>query len=166
MKFPPLLSLSFALLLAAPAGIAAEQHAHHHDHAAMQAPQATPLPIKRERVAFPPKLKTETLANMRDHLLAIQEITAYLADKKFDAAADVAETRLGMTSLQRHGAHEVAKYMPAGMRQIGHGMHQAASQFAMAAKDTGVSGDTGAALRALANMQASCVACHAGYQLK
>ena len=115
---------------------------------------------------FPPRLKEETLANMRDHLLAIQEITAHLADKRFDDAADVAEIRLGMTSLRRHGAHEVAQYMPAGMRQIGHGMHQAASRFATAAKDAGVTGDTGPALRVLATMQSSCVACHASYRLK
>lgn len=132
----------------------------------MQAGRVTSPATTREPVSFPPKLREDTLTNMRDHLLAIQEITAYLADKQFDAAADVAETRLGMTSMQRHGAHEVAQYMPDGMRRIGHGMHQAASQFAVAAKDAGVTGDTGAALRALATMQSSCVACHAGYQLK
>lgn len=165
MKPTPL--LAFALLASA-AWAETVDHAHHHDHAARHdhAAMHAAAPAAREHVVFPPKLKEETLANMRDHLLAIQEITAYLADRQFDAAADVAETRLGMTSLQRHGAHEVAKYMPAGMRQIGHGMHQAASQFATAAKDAGVTGDTGAALRALATMQSSCVACHAGYQLK
>lgn len=121
---------------------------------------------KRQAVVFPAKLKTETLTNMRDHLLAIQEITAYLAASQFDQAADVAETRLGMSSMQRHGAHAVAKYMPIGMRQIGHGMHQAASEFAVVAKDAKLTGDTPAALRALADMQSRCVACHAAYRLK
>jgi SAM-dependent methyltransferase len=88
------------------------------------------------------------------------------ANKQFDAAADVAETRLGISSLQRHGAHEVAKYMPAGMRQTGHAMHQAASRFAVAAQEAGATGDVGPALRALSQMQGSCVACHAGYELK
>lgn len=127
---------------------------------------SAPPPDTRQAVSFPHKLKEDTLANMRDHLLAIQEITTQLADRQFDAAADVAETRLGMTSLQRHGAHEVAQYMPPEMRQIGHGMHQAASRFARIAKDAGVSGDTSAALRALAEVQSSCIACHAGYKLK
>lgn len=120
----------------------------------------------REAVRFPAKLKAETLTNMRDHLLAIQEITAYLADKKFSEAAGLAETRLGMTSMQRHGAHEIAQYMPAGMRRTGHGMHQAASEFAVVAKDAGLTGDTHTALRALATLQSSCVACHAAYRLK
>lgn len=163
MRTPLLLVLPITLAL--PALADAPHSAHHGSHAAMHAAQPA-RPDTRETVVFPPALKAETLANMRDHLLAIQEITAYLADKQFDAAADLAETRLGMSSLQRHGAHEVARHMPMGMRQIGHGMHQAASRFATAARDAGVTGDTGAALRAFAGMQSSCVACHAAYQLK
>lgn len=155
---------TFCLALTTLAWAETANHANHN----MMHGGATPVqhPAKRESVTFPAKLKEETLSNMRDHLLAIQEITAYLADKKFDAAAEVAETRLGFSSLQRHGAHEVAKYMPQGMQQIGHGMHQAASQFAVAAQEAGATGDTGVALRALSQMQASCVACHAAYQLK
>jgi hypothetical protein len=164
----PALILSASLMLAFAAWAEPVDHAghspaeHHHAHAPVP-PAAT---AERELVSFPPRLKEDTLANMRDHLLAIQEITAYLAERKFDAAADTAETRLGMSSLQRHGAHEVAQYMPAGMREIGHGMHQAASRFATAAADAGATGEVGPALRALSHMQASCVACHAAYQLK
>ncbi|MEW6120673.1 MAG: hypothetical protein AB1593_11360 [Pseudomonadota bacterium] len=163
----PVSLLAFVLLGSA-AWAETTGHAHHHDHSAGHDRRAmhAAVPDGREPVEFPPRLKEETLANMRDHLLAIQEITALLADKRFDTAADVAEIRLGMTSLQRHGAHEVAQYMPSGMRQIGHGMHQAASRFATAAKDAGVTGDTGAALRALATMQSGCVACHAAYRFK
>jgi hypothetical protein len=163
----PLLPLAFALLAStARAETPGHGHAHApaapHDHAALRAA----APDLREQVAFPPDLKEATLANMREHLQTIQAITSYLADRQFDAAADLAETRLGMTSLQRHDAHTVAQYMPEDMRQIGHGMHQAASRFAIIAKDAGVSGDTGAALRALADVQSSCLACHAGYRLR
>jgi hypothetical protein len=162
MKTSLILTLCLALTTLAWAETA--NHANHNMmHLGMT--QVQP-PAKRELVSFPAKLKEETLSNMRDHLLAIQEITAYLADKKFDAAAEVAETRLGMSSLKRHGAHEVAQYMPEGMRQIGQGMHQAASQFAAAAQEAGATGDAGAALRALSQLQASCVACHAAYQLQ
>jgi hypothetical protein len=157
MKIP--LILPFCLITVAQADTG--HHANH--HAAMMHGET---PAMRQPVSFPPALKEETLSNMRDHLLAIQEITAYLADRKFDAAAEIAETRLGLSSLQRHGAHEVAKYMPDGMQLIGHGMHQTASRFAVAAQEAGATGDTGPALRALSQMQASCVACHAAYQLK
>ncbi|MBW8458075.1 MAG: hypothetical protein K0M58_06510 [Thiobacillus sp.] len=159
------LTLALGLAMTTAVWAAADPHADPHaGHHADNPPGAAPA--AREPVRFPPALKAETLANMRDHLLAIQEITAHLADKQFDAAADVAETRLGISSLQRHGAHEVAKYMPAGMRQTGHAMHQAASRFAVAAQEAGATGDVGPALRALSQMQGSCVACHAGYELK
>lgn len=160
----PSLILPFCLALSSLAWAESDDHASHHmPHHAMPPGEVTAI---RHPVSFPPALKEVTLANMRDHLLAIQEITAYLADRKFDAAAEVAEMRLGMSSLQRHGAHEVAKYMPEGMRQIGHGMHQAASRFAVTAQEAGATGDTGSALRALSQMQGSCVACHAAYQLQ
>ena len=35
-----------------------------------------------------------------------------------------------------------------------------------AAQEAGATGDVGPALRALSQMQGSCVACHAGYELK
>lgn len=155
------LPLALGLAMTTAVWAAADPHAGHH---AGSPPGGAPA--ARKPVSFPLALKAETLANMRDHLLAIQEITAHLADKQFDAAAEVAETRLGLSSLQRHGAHEVAQYMPEGMRQLGHGMHQAASRFAVAAQEAGATGEIGPALRALSQVQASCVSCHAAYQLK
>jgi hypothetical protein len=152
-----LLPLALGLALATAVRAAPDHAAGHH---------SGETPATRVAVSFPPRLKAETLANMRDHLLAMQEITAHLADRQFDAAAAVAENRLGLSSLRRHGAHEVAQYMPEGMRQIGHGMHQAASRFAMTAQEAGATGDAGPVLRALSQVQASCVACHAGYELK
>ncbi|NDP47594.1 MAG: cytochrome c [Sulfuriferula multivorans] len=155
------LILSLGLLMATAGWADSTGHASHHSGKPSGA-----LPIARQQVAFPARLKTETLANMRDHLLAIQEITAYLAEKQFDVAAEVAETRLGFSSLQRHGAHEVAKVMPEGMRTMGHAMHQAASQLAVTAQTSGATGDISPALRALSRVQRSCVACHSAYALK
>ncbi len=117
-------------------------------------------------MAFPAPLKAHTLANMRDHLLAITEIQELLAAGAWDKAAATAETRLGMASLPSHGAHEVARYMPEGMQQAGTAMHQAASRFARAATDASVTGDARAAIRALAEVSRTCVACHAGYRLQ
>ncbi len=83
-----------------------------------------------------------------------------------DVAARIAEKRLGMSSLGLHGAHDVSKFMPQTMQEIGSGMHRAASQFAVIAMDSGVTGDLQPALAALANVTAQCVGCHAGYRIK
>jgi len=78
---------------------------------------------KREFVRFPDALREHTLSNMRDHLLALQEIQLHLGLGHNDIAAKIAESRLGMSSLSLHGAAEVAKYMPQGMQDAGTAMH-------------------------------------------
>ena len=102
------------------------------------------------------------LANMRDHLAALNEIVAYLATGELDLASDVAEQRLGMTSLESHGAAHMAKVMPQTMREIGTRMHRAASQFALRAEE----GDLAAALEALPPVTSACVACHAAFKVQ
>ena len=132
---------------------------HHAEH--MAASQAD----ARQLVKFPEPLRSHTLANMRDHLVALGEIQEALSRSQFDQASDIAEQRLGMSSLKLHGAHEVAQFMPKGMQDAGTAMHRSASQFATVAKDASVTGDLKPALAALAKVNQSCVACHAGYRL-
>ena len=120
----------------------------------------------RTLVRIPSALTQHMLANMRDHLSAIQEIQEAMGKGENDKAAGIAEQRLGMTSLKLHGAHEVGKHMPKGMQDAGAGMHQAASRFAIAVQDAGVTGDMKPALQALASVTAQCVGCHAGYRVK
>ncbi|WP_315779582.1 MULTISPECIES: hypothetical protein [unclassified Bradyrhizobium] len=151
------------LALVASAGIATAQHHGHHDHGS----HGGALPADtRERVAFPPELAEHTLANMRDHLLALQQINEALAAGDMDRAGRIAEQRLGMTSLRLHGAAEVARFMPQGMQEAGTAMHKAASRFAIAAQNAGVTGEFKPALAALAETMAACVGCHAGYRLR
>jgi len=111
-------------------------------------------------------LREHTLANMRDHLLTLQEIQEALAQKQEDKAARIAEERLGLSSLKLHGAAEVAKFMPQGMQDIGSEMHKSASRFTLEAQNAGVTGDLRPALDALSKVTAQCVGCHAGYRLK
>lgn len=103
---------------------------------------------------------------MRDHLAALGEIQSALARADYDAAADIAEKRLGMSSLQTHGAHEVARFMPIGMQEAGTAMHRSASQFAVVAKDASATGDWKSALGALARVGQTCVNCHAAFRLE
>jgi cytochrome c556 len=120
----------------------------------------------RVAVDMPAMMRTHMLANMRDHLLSLQEIQSHLAAGEYDAAADVAEKRLGMSSLGTHGASHMAGFMPKGMQETGTAMHQAASRFAVISQETAVTRDLPRALGALSRVTAQCVACHASYRLK
>ena len=140
-------------------GCSSMDAAHHAGHEASPADG-------RQAVAFPEPLRTHTLANMRDHLAALQEIQQALAEGAYERAAGVSENRLGMTSLKSHGAHDVAKFMPGGMQAIGTEMHRAASRLAIEAANAGAAGDARKAMGALAAVTRQCVACHATYRMK
>ena len=139
--------LLFAGLLGVPVTLAAEEDS-------------------RVAVGLPAMMQTHMLGNMRDHLAAIQEIQERLAAGEYDAAGEIAETRLGMSSLARHGASHMAGFMPKGMQQAGTAMHQSASRFAVVAQEAAVTRDLPRALGALGQVTAQCVACHAAYRLK
>jgi hypothetical protein len=119
----------------------------------------------RQLVQFPEAMRLHTIANMRDHLLALQEIDIALSRNDFDKAASIAEQRLGMSSLEAHGAAHIAPYMPQGMQDIGTQMHRSASRFAVDAQNASVSNDIRPALAALGSVMQQCVACHASYRL-
>jgi hypothetical protein len=120
----------------------------------------------RELVRMPEMMRTHMRANMRDHLLALQQIQSALAAGRYDTAADVAEQRLGMTSMEIHGASRMAQFMPQAMQDTGAAMHRAASHFAIIAQDAAITRDLPRALDALSKLTAQCTACHAGYRLQ
>ena len=115
----------------------------------------------RALVELPDRMKQHMLSNMRDHLAAINEILVYLGNEELDKAAETAEHRLGMSSLDSHGASHMAKFMPAGMREAGTTMHKAASRFALKAQE----GEVMSAYQALSNITSACVACHSQYRV-
>lgn len=119
----------------------------------------------REKVDFPDMMKQHMLANRRDHLLAISEIQQFMAVSEYEKAAEVAEKRLGLSSLDNHGAGHMASMMPKPMQEIGTGMHKAASQFAVSVVDAGINGDLRPALGDLAKVTRQCIACHSAYRV-
>jgi len=119
----------------------------------------------RQKVELPAPMVGHMMANMRDHLLALQTITRDLSEGRYDEAAEVAENRLGMSSLQHHGAARMAGFMPPAMRDTGTAMHRAASRFAVAARDASVEGGLEKAFGALSGVMAQCVACHSAYRV-
>jgi hypothetical protein len=165
------LTVTVASALVAGAGslaLSAEtsEHDQHHQHMVASTPNDGAHTDSRQLVKYPEPLRIHTLANMRDHLLTMGRIQEALASGSFDKASDLAEQRLGMSSLEMHGAHEVAKYMPKGMQDAGAAMHHSASKFAMVAKDASVTGDLKPVLSSLASLNQTCVACHAAYRLQ
>ncbi len=123
---------------------------------------ATAADDPRQLVKLPEMMQQHMLSNMRDHLVALNEILTSMANDKFDQAAKVAEARLGMSSLGLHGAEHLAKFMPEGMRKAGTNMHSAASRFALRAEE----GEASPAYKALAELTSACVACHSNYRIR
>ena len=115
---------------------------------------------KRQFVEMPKMMQAHQLANMRDHLMAINEILMSMAADDLDKAAKIAESRLGMSSLSTHGSSHMAKVIPKEMGAIGQSMHKAASRFALKAEE----GEALPAYKALQEITAACVACHAAYK--
>jgi cytochrome c556 len=120
----------------------------------------------RQKVEMPPMMQEHMLGNMRDHLQTLTDIQAALAKRDFDKAAEVAEQRLGLSSLEAHGAAHLAPYMPKPMQDIGTAMHRAASRFARVAQEAAVKGDMSPVFAGLSEMLRQCVACHATYRLR
>lgn len=117
---------------------------------------------QRVLVELPEMMQQHMLSNMRDHLAAINEILVYLGNGELEKASETAEYRLGMSSLQSHGAGHMAKFIPEGMRQAGTAMHKAASRFARKAQE----GDALPAYQALSDITTACVSCHSAYRVK
>ena len=116
----------------------------------------------RQLVQLPEMMQQHMMSNMRDHLVAINEILINMVNGEPEKAAEIAESRLGMSSLELHGANHMAKFMPKGMRQAGTSMHRAASRFALTAQE----GEVLPAYKALSEVSSACVACHSGYRIR
>lgn len=120
----------------------------------------------RQLVKMPLKMQQHMLANMRDHLAALMEIQQALAQGTFEQAADIAEQRIGWSSLKAHGAKHMAKHMPVAMRQMGTALHQAASRFALVVEEVAITDDFKPVFEAMAQITQQCVTCHSTFRLR
>lgn len=118
----------------------------------------------RQLVSMPDEARKLMRDDMLGHLSALTEIMGYLATGNLDAAADVAETRMGRSSMGKHRTTGMApgRFMPLEMRNIGWSMHDAASEFSKFAKQ----GDVKSAYSALQKVTGSCTACHYSYRTR
>ena len=118
----------------------------------------------RQLVEMPAPMTQHMLSNMRDHLLALTEIQQAVGAGQYQRAAEVAEQRIGLSSLKLHGASHMAPLMPQSMQDIGTQMHKAASQFSIVVQEVGADGNVNRAVSALSKITEQCVACHAAYR--
>lgn len=120
----------------------------------------------RTLVTMPAPAQAAQRADMLDHLAALNEILGLAAEGKWAEAADTAEARLGESSMGKYRmalrGQGPGRFMPDAMRQLGWGMHSAASQFAKTAKE----GDPVKSLAALQQVTQACVACHMSFRTR
>ena len=133
-------------------------------HSSAQQPQVPE--DARQLVTMPPLPQALLREEMLDNLGALHEIIGLVANDKLAEAGDVAEKRLGRSSMGKHAARArgmgPGRYMPAAMHNIGLSMHDAASEFAQTAK----AGERTAALAKLQQVTGACVACHAAFRTR
>lgn len=115
-------------------------------------------------VPMPEKGRELIRQDMLDNLSAMNEILGYLAANNLNAAADVAESRMGRSSMGIDAGTGlgIGKLMPREMRKIGMSMRDAATEFAENAKK----GDLPASYGSLQKITNTCVACHYSYRTR
>ncbi len=118
----------------------------------------------RQLISMPDEARQLMRKDMLDHLAALNEIIGLIAGNNLEAAADVAETRMGKSSMGKHHATGMGpgRFMPPEMRSIGHAMHASASGLSQAAR----TGNLEKTYIALAKLTASCVGCHYSYRTR
>jgi len=119
---------------------------------------------KRQLVSMPEQAQQFLRTDMLDHMSALNEIIGYLAENKLDDLAKVAESRMGRSSMGKHRGTGMGpgRFMPDAMRQIGWGMHDAATELS----EKATKGDVKGVYTALQKVTGSCVACHYSYRIK
>lgn len=118
----------------------------------------------RKLVEMPPEVQATLRLEMMDHLAAINELIGYIGSSELTRAAEVAEERMGVSSMGKHRQSGMGpgRFMPPEMRAFGMAMHQASSRFAKIAEQ----GDLQASVAALQEVTATCVACHYTYRVR
>ena len=118
----------------------------------------------RTLVEMPDKARRILHEDMLDHLAILNEINRYLAENNLRSAAEVAETGMGRSLLSKYQDVDLrpGRYMPREMRKIGWELHNAATQFAKAARQ----GDLRKTLQAYHRITSACVACHYSYRTR
>ena len=120
----------------------------------------------RQLVKLPPAAQDALREEMQGNLVALNEVLSLMAAGQVREAGDIAEAKLGRSAMGKHRNKPFdarpGPYMPPAMHGIGMDGHQAASEFAAAAR----TGNRDKALALLPNLTTACVACHFSYRTR
>jgi hypothetical protein len=121
---------------------------------------------QRQLVALPPPAQEALRQEMRDNLVALNEILTLVAAGKLPEAGEIAEQQLGVSAQGKHRNKPFdarpGPHMPPEMHALGMDGHRAASAFAKAAR----SGERELTLGLLPTLTGACVACHFSYRIR
>lgn len=104
-----------------------------------------------------PEMKQHQLQNMRSHLEAVQTITGLLAKRKFDQAAQIAHTKLGLTDEMKKMC---SMFGNAKFRRLGLAFHKSGDELGNILSTRNLN----KSLQALNVTMSYCVQCHATFR--
>ncbi len=118
----------------------------------------------RKLVEMPEKAIAIMRKDMQSNLAALNTMISKLALSEFESAGELAENVMGKSTMGKHRESGAApgRFMPNEMRNLGWGMHEAASEFAEVVKQ----GNIKTSLKSLEKLTSYCVACHYAYKIR
>ncbi len=119
----------------------------------------------RQLIKLPKNIESKMLVNMRDHISALDDIIAAVHADEYDKAADIAESRLGWSSLIRRGDQEVTKHWAAPMQKMADAMYRASSNFVIVAQDASVEETKESYKKVLGSIQKITMACRGCHEI-
>lgn len=137
--------------------------AHHPPASGSAAPRPSPPPApgsadNRAPVPLSPTMAVHQKRDMRDHLRAVQEITAALGKDDFDAIAASA-ARIGWSEQQAAKCKHMGAGAP-GFAEMGERFHRTADRITAAARRR----DRPGVVHALDDTLQTCVSCHESFR--
>lgn len=120
----------------------------------------------RQLAKLPAPAEATLREEMRDNLVALNEILSLAVAGKVKEAGEVAEKKLGTSTMGRHRSKPLdarpGPHMPAAMHELAVQGHRAATAFAVIA----ATGDREKTLAALPTLNNACVSCHLAYRVR
>lgn len=123
----------------------------------------------RTMVKLPSDIENKMLINMRDHIGALDDIIQAVQAGEYEKAEDIAESRLGWSSLVRRGDQEVASHWAKPMQKMADQMYRSASNFVIVAQNASVEDSKEGyqkVLAALGDVTSACRGCHETYRVR
>ena len=123
----------------------------------------------RQLIKVPKDIETKMLVNMRDHIVALDEIIGAVEAGEYEKAEEVAESRLGWSSLVRLGDQEVADHWAKPMQLMADEMYRSASNFVIVAQNASVEESKESyktVIQALGKMTSACRNCHEAFRVR